>query len=129
MAEEIKKLANGLASLGRYEDSYIVHAAEGETVIPEEVFDENPSLKEDLFKQMRAMGVEPERGQRPGVNGEGGIKGDMAVIKVTGVERGFGTGQVGSKVGLRHVLPFLPRRCTVGGGLSKGGPCFGCILG
>ena len=61
MAEEIKKLANGLASLGRYEDSYIVHAAEGETVIPEEVFDENPSLKEDLFKQMRAMGVEPER--------------------------------------------------------------------
>ena len=61
MAEEIKKLANGLASLGRYEDSYIVHAAEGETVIPEEVFDENPSLKEYLFKQMRAMGVEPER--------------------------------------------------------------------
>ena len=61
MAEEIKKLATGLASLGRYEDSYIVHAAEGETVIPEEVFDENPSLKEDLFKQMRAMGVEPER--------------------------------------------------------------------
>jgi hypothetical protein len=61
MAEEIKKLANGLASLGRYEDSYIVHAADGETVIPSEVFDENPSLKEDLFKQMRAMGVEPER--------------------------------------------------------------------
>ena len=49
MAEEIKKLANGLASLGRYEDSFIVHAAEGETVIPEEVFDENPSLKEDLY--------------------------------------------------------------------------------
>jgi len=57
-----ENVAKGLASLGRYEDDYIVHAAEGETVIPKEVFDENPALKASLFKQMRAIGIEnPER--------------------------------------------------------------------
>jgi len=55
-------VANGLASLGRFEDNYIVHAAEGETVIPAEVLQANPSLKASLFKQMKAMGIEqPER--------------------------------------------------------------------
>ena len=54
--------ARGLASLGRYEDNYIVHAAEGETVIPQEVLDSNPELKASLFKQMRAIGIEnPDR--------------------------------------------------------------------
>ena len=57
-----ENIANGLASLGRYEDSYLVHAAEGETVIPAEVFEANPSLREDIFKQMRSIGIkEPER--------------------------------------------------------------------
>ncbi len=57
-----ENVAKGLASLGRYEDNYIVHAAEGETLIPKEVFDTNPSLKDSLFKQMRAIGIEnPER--------------------------------------------------------------------
>ena len=50
-----------LADLGRYEDAYIVHAAEGETVVPMEVFDSNPGLKEMLFNQMREMGIQPER--------------------------------------------------------------------
>ena len=54
---EVSKLAN----LGRYEDAYIVHAAEGETVVPMEVFDSNPGLKEMLFNQMREMGIVPER--------------------------------------------------------------------
>ncbi len=51
-------LANGLATLGRYGDNYMVHAAEGETVIPREVLDANPGLKEDLFRQMTMMGIE-----------------------------------------------------------------------
>ena len=50
-----------LADLGRYEDAYFVHAAEGETVVPMAVFDENPRLKEMLFAQMRGMGIDPER--------------------------------------------------------------------
>ena len=50
--------ARGIASLGRFEDTYIVHAAEGETVIPKEVLEGNPKLKEDIFKQMRAVGID-----------------------------------------------------------------------
>ena len=58
----IPAIANGLASLGRFEDTYMVHAAKGETVIPKEVLDANPGLKEDLFQQMVDMGIEnPER--------------------------------------------------------------------
>ena len=59
---QYENIAKGLASLGRYEDNYIVHAAEGETVIPAEVFEANPSLKQSLYKQMKAIGIEnPER--------------------------------------------------------------------
>jgi len=39
----------------------MVHAAEGETVIPIEVLDRDPLLKERLFESMREMGIEPER--------------------------------------------------------------------
>jgi len=61
MTAPYQNIANGLASLGRYEDTYIVHAAEGETVIPKEVLASNPKLKEDIFKQMRAVGInQPE---------------------------------------------------------------------
>ena len=62
MIAPYQQVANGLASLGRYEDDYIVHAAEGETVVPAEVLDANPKLKQSLFKQMSAMGIKnPER--------------------------------------------------------------------
>lgn len=50
--------AKGLASLGRFEDTYIVHAAEGETVIPKEVLANNPKLKQDIFRQMKAVGID-----------------------------------------------------------------------
>ena len=53
-----KALANGLATLGRYGDEYIVHASEGETIVPEEIFEANPKLKDDLFRQMKMMGVD-----------------------------------------------------------------------
>lgn len=57
----VKSAADKLAQYGRYEDAYMVHAAEGETVIPMAVFDENPRLKESLYQQMRSMGIDPER--------------------------------------------------------------------
>ena len=50
-------MAHGLASLGRYGDTYMVHAAEGETVIPAEILLANPRLKADLFRQMQMMGI------------------------------------------------------------------------
>jgi len=55
-------LSNGLATLGRYGDNYMVHAAEGETIIPKEILEANPGLKDDLFRQMTMMGVkDPNR--------------------------------------------------------------------
>jgi len=58
---EYKKAADMLASFGREGDTYIVHAAEGETVIPMEVLQANPRMKNMIFKQMEDMGLEPER--------------------------------------------------------------------
>jgi len=56
----VKQVADQLAEFGRYEDSYMIHAAEGETVVPMAVFDKNPLLKEKLFSQMREMGIDPD---------------------------------------------------------------------
>ena len=38
-----------LADFGRNGDTYIVHAAEGETMVPMEVLDENPRLKTNVI--------------------------------------------------------------------------------
>ena len=51
--------ADRLAEYGRNGDIYVVHAAEGETVIPMEVLEANPQIKELLFNQMRDMGMNP----------------------------------------------------------------------
>ena len=56
-----EQAANILAEFGRNGDTYIVHAAEGETMVPMEVLDNNPRLKKMLFAQMQDMGIEPER--------------------------------------------------------------------
>jgi hypothetical protein len=49
------------ASFGRNGDVYMVHASEGDTVIPMDVLNENPQLKEMLFAQISDMGYDPER--------------------------------------------------------------------
>ena len=59
--DKFKNFVSSIGGLGRFEDTYIVHAAEGETVVPMEVFNKNPVLKERLFESMRDMGIEPER--------------------------------------------------------------------
>ncbi len=58
---QVQQVADKLSEFGRNEDTYMVHAAEGETVIPTAIFDANPKLKATLFKQMEEMGLEPER--------------------------------------------------------------------
>ena len=50
-----------LADFGRNGDTYVVHAKEGETVIPMEVLDNNPRLKDMLFQQMRDLDLDPYR--------------------------------------------------------------------
>ena len=59
--ETLQHVASSLGGLGRYGDTYMIHAAEGETVIPLEVLDRDPLLKERLFDSMRALGIDPER--------------------------------------------------------------------
>ena len=56
-----EQAADILAEFGRNGDTYIVHAAEGETMVPMEVLDNNPRLKKMLFAQMQEMGIDPER--------------------------------------------------------------------
>ena len=57
----MREQAEKLAEYGRYGDIYVVHAAEGETVIPMEVLEANPQIKSLLFQQMAEMGLDPER--------------------------------------------------------------------
>ena len=59
--DQFKSFVSKIGGLGRYEDTYIVHAAEGETVVPMEVLDQNPVLKKRLFKTKMEMGIEPGR--------------------------------------------------------------------
>ena len=62
--ESLNKFQNFMSSvggLGRFEDTYMIHAAEGETVVPMEVLNRNPVLRERLFDTMRDMGIQPER--------------------------------------------------------------------
>jgi hypothetical protein len=59
--EKFQDFVSDIGGLGRFEDTYIVHAAEGETVVPMEVLDKNPVLKNRLFETMRDMGIQPER--------------------------------------------------------------------
>ena len=59
--DQFKNFVSKIGGLGRYEDTYMVHAAEGETVVPMEVLDQNPILKKRLFKTMMDMGIEPGR--------------------------------------------------------------------
>ena len=59
--DNFKRFVSSIGDLGRYGDTYIVHASKGETVVPTEVLDKNPVLRKQLFNTMRDMGIEPER--------------------------------------------------------------------
>ena len=55
-------MAAQMASLGRFGDDVIVHAQTGELVIPKKILDDNPEIKEAVFQQLMAQGVEdPEQ--------------------------------------------------------------------
>jgi hypothetical protein len=55
------QMAEKLTEYGREGDTELAHVAPGETVVPLEVLDADPELKNRLFAQMRDMGLEPER--------------------------------------------------------------------
>lgn len=55
-------MAAQMASLGRFGDDVIVHAQTGELIIPKKILDDNPEIKEAVFEQLMAQGVEnPEQ--------------------------------------------------------------------
>jgi hypothetical protein len=55
-------MAAQMASLGRFGDDVIVHAQTGELIIPKKILDDNPEIKEAVFQQLMAQGVEnPEQ--------------------------------------------------------------------
>ena len=54
----IRGAADMLERFGREGDIYVVHAAEGETVVPMEVLNSSPNLKKMLFSQMEGDGIE-----------------------------------------------------------------------
>ena len=112
----IPAVASGLASLGRFEDTYIVHAAKGETVIPKEVLDANPILKAQLFQQMQAIGIQ---------NPERYIIGNElnSINPVTGQPEFF---LRGVKKFFRKALPTIG---AIIGGVATGGSPFGAAAG
>jgi hypothetical protein len=57
----LSQMTDQLAAMGREGDIYVVHASEGDTVIPMDVLNANPQLKDMLFAQIFDMGYEPER--------------------------------------------------------------------
>ena len=57
----LPEMTEQLAAMGREGDIYVVHASEGDTVIPMDVLNANPQLKDMLFAQIGDMGYDPER--------------------------------------------------------------------
>ena len=57
----LPQITDQLAAMGREGDIYVVHASEGDTVVPMDVLNANPQLKNMLFAQIGEMGYEPER--------------------------------------------------------------------
>jgi len=56
---DFQQAVNALKSFGRYEDDTLAHVATGETIIPMEVFEKNPQLRDQVFKSMTDLGIDP----------------------------------------------------------------------
>lgn len=56
---DFQQAVNALKGFGRYEDDTLAHVATGETIIPMEVFEKNPQLRDQVFKSMTDLGIDP----------------------------------------------------------------------
>jgi len=56
---DFQDAVTALKNLGRFEDDTIAHVATGETIVPMEVFDENPELRDQVFASMAKLGINP----------------------------------------------------------------------
>ena len=121
---EFKSFVSKIGGLGRYEDTYIVHAAEGETVVPMEVLDKNPVLKKRLFKTMIDMGIEPGRyivgnelNSKNPVTGQPEFFLKKIVSQIRKALPGDSEKFLGTAVGLATGNPFLG---ALAGGIGSG---------
>ena len=122
--DNFKSFVSSLGGLGRFEDTYIVHAAEGETVVPMEVLDKNPALKKRLFKTMMEMGIEPGRyivgnelNSKNPVTGQPEFFLKKIVSQIRKALPGDSEKYLGTVVGLATGNPFLG---AVAGGIGSG---------
>lgn len=56
---DFQDAVTALKNLGRFEDDTIAHVATGETIIPMEVFEKNPQLRDEVFASMAKLGINP----------------------------------------------------------------------
>lgn len=58
--ESLPAIAQRIAEYGRGGDQLLAHLSPDETVIPRQILDAHPRLKESLFEHMQQMGIDPE---------------------------------------------------------------------
>lgn len=56
----MQEIANRMAQMGRGGDNYIIHASEREMLVPREVVEKNPELREQIMRSIAAEGADPE---------------------------------------------------------------------
>ena len=56
---DFQDAVHALKDFGRYEDDTLAHVATGETIIPIEVFEKNPQLRDQVFQSMADLGIDP----------------------------------------------------------------------
>lgn len=50
-----------IAQYGRYGDTEVAHVAKGELIVPKEVLDKRPDLRQEIYKEIEKYGVKGER--------------------------------------------------------------------
>jgi len=123
-----------MASLGRFGDDVIVHAQTGELVIPKKILDDNPEIKEAVFQQLMAQGIEdPEQyvvgSGSASINPETGL----AEYFFKGIRRAIskvakGVKNVASKV-VKVAKKIAPIVLPIALAMTPLGPIYGAALG
>lgn len=120
-------IASRMADYGRYGDNTLAHVQTGEIVIPAALIAENPALKQSIFDDLRARGIEdPERY----VVGSS----ENSINPVTGMPEFFLKKLFkGVKKAFKKVGKFLKKAATVVLPIALSftplGPVFGSALG
>jgi len=127
-------VAAQMASLGRFGDDVIVHAQTGELVIPKRILDDNPEIKQMVFEQLMAQGIEdPEQyvvgSGSASINPETGL----AEYFFKGIRRAIskvakGVKKVASKV-VKVAKKVAPIVLPIALAMTPLGPIYGAALG